>query len=57
MTKCNTKTCDKPATWTVYWPGQTSPKCDVCKVQAERIALAMGFDVDSTPLPDDVPAP
>ena len=52
---CDTNKCAAAAAWTVYWPGQTSHKCDPCKTQAEQIARAMGFDLDSDPFPSPTP--
>lgn len=44
--KCNTTGCDQQATQIVYWPGQTTQKCEVHAEQCRRLAQVMGFRVD-----------
>ncbi len=40
------KVCEAPATFTVFWPGQTTVACDRHAEGMERIASAMGFPLD-----------
>lgn len=44
--------CPAPATWTVFWPGQTTEACDRHAQGIERVAGAMGFNVDKRPIVD-----
>ena len=38
-----------PATYHVHWPNQSVHMCDAHKLQAERIAALMYFNLTSTP--------
>lgn len=42
--------CQKPATVTVFWPGQTTYACDMHHAGMQRVARVMGFPLDSRPI-------
>lgn len=50
VVRCCSSDCDKPATRTVFWPGQTKPMCDRCVARAKNIADAMGFTLPTEPI-------
>ena len=54
MTLCkseeNGKPCEAEATVTVFWPGRTTAACDRHARGMERLAEAMGFQVDKRPI-------
>jgi hypothetical protein len=45
--------CTDKATWTVFWPGQTTESCDRHYQGQLRVAGAMGFALDARPIPPD----
>lgn len=54
MTKCKSKEkggelCAADATFTVFWPGQTTESCDRHFIGQKRIAQTMGFALDARP--------
>lgn len=48
--RCCSSDCDRAATRTVFWPGQTKPMCDRCVARAKNIAGAMGFTLPTEPI-------
>lgn len=55
MTKCKSNEkdgvqCAADATFTVFWPGQTTESCDRHHRGQLNVAQAMGFEVDSRPI-------
>ena len=47
---CSDHGCLAFAGHTVYWPGQTSVKCDTHAANWTRIASVMGFDLVTRPI-------
>lgn len=49
--KCCSSYCHAAAAFIVYWPGQTKNMCAKCCGRATQIGTAMGFDLQSRPIP------
>jgi hypothetical protein len=54
---CDSDTCLEPAAFVVHWPGKSLKFCPACKLRAEGVASAMGFDLTVEPLPPPEPEP
>ena len=49
--KCGQATCRNEAVWRVFWPGRNTVMCDRCFLKGQRIAEAMGFELQGEKLP------
>lgn len=48
--KCKAERCDEIAVVHCAWPGDPADFCLACAIQANSVAVAMGFVVEFTPL-------